>query len=158
MVDSQFSPLLIEIPGFLDYTLVTVPSYKELAFNCKHPYLGTGELCPISDPDSGKYIRQAISHLVPRDTIISEIYNGIGSPGITAYPEGVIGFDDSLEPYEYSICLASEHMGLAGFDISCPNIGSSVNVGLGIKTILGILAFIGGSIQITTKIRKKKRG
>ena len=157
MVDSQFSTQLLEVPGTADYTLVTVPEYKEMAFNCKHPYLGTGELCPISDPDSGKYIRQAISHLVPRDVIISEIYNGIGSPGVTAYPEGAIGFDESLKPYEYNISLALAHMKLAGFDVNWSNVGSSVNVGLGLETILGILAFIGGSIHLIIKTKRKKK-
>ncbi len=152
MVDSQFSPQLSEIPGTVNYTLVTTPSSKEIAFNCMHPYLGTGELCPINSPNSGKYIRQAISHMIPRDVIIEEIYNGIGSPGVTAYPEGAIGFDDTLEPYEYSISLALEHMKLAGFGTGWSNIGTSTNVGLGLVTITSFITLIGGCYYFIRKI------
>jgi len=115
MVDSQFSPQLNEIPPTVDYTVVVAPGSQEMSFNCLHPYIGTGYLCPIASLDSGKFIRQAISHLIPRETIVEEILNGLGSPGITAYPM-VIGFDDTLEPYEYSIDIAKQKMEAAGFD------------------------------------------
>ena len=115
-------------------------------------------MCPISSPESGKYIRKAISHLIPRNYIIADIYNGLGSPGVTPYPRGAVGFDESLGPIEYSKNAALYYMGLAGYEVSNFLIGSSTNIGLGLNTILCILAFIGGSIQLITKIRKKKRG
>ncbi|MCK5184457.1 MAG: hypothetical protein KAQ95_09135, partial [Candidatus Heimdallarchaeota archaeon] len=114
MVDSQFSPQLNEIPATVDYTVVVAPGSQEMGFNCLHPYL-SGTLAPISSEDSGKYIRQAISHLIPRETIVEEILNGLGSPGITAYPQ-VIGFDDTLLPYEYSIDVAKQKLEKAGYE------------------------------------------
>ncbi|MCE7745099.1 MAG: hypothetical protein GPJ52_08210 [Candidatus Heimdallarchaeota archaeon] len=158
MVDSQFSPRLEEVPAGVKYELVAAPGSQEMAFNCLHPIIGTGELCPISSPESGKYIRKAISHFIPRNYIIADYFNGLGSPGVTPFPKGAIGFDDSLGPIEYNKDLALHYMGLAGYEVANFLIGTSINVGLGLSTIIGILAFIGGSIQIIIKTRKKKRG
>jgi len=158
MVDSQFSPQIAEVPAGVKYELVNALGSQEIAFNCLHPIIGTGEMCPISSPESGKYIRKAISHLIPRNYIVADFFNGLASPGVTPYPRGAVGFDESLEPLEYSKYAALYYMGLAGYDVTNFLIGTSTNVGLGLNTILGILAFIGGSIQIITKIRKKKKG
>ncbi|MHA1171592.1 MAG: ABC transporter substrate-binding protein, partial [Candidatus Heimdallarchaeota archaeon] len=147
MVDSQFSPQLNEIPATVDYTVVVAPGSQEMGFNCLHPYL-SGELAPISDEDSGKYIRQAISHLIPRQTIVDEILNGLGSPGITAYPQ-VIGFDDTLEPYEYSIDIAKQKMEAAGFVYA-----ETDTTGFGLYVVIGILALAGASQVFFLKRRK----
>jgi len=154
MVDSSFKTQLDEVPETADYTKVTSLSTTEIAFNCLHPYLGTGEFCPISSPDSGKYIRRAISHVIPRDLINADYFDGLGEPGVTAWPKGTIGFDDTLEPYEYDIELALSYMELAGFDIDESNVGSSVNIGLRLETILGILSFIGAGIVFFNKKRR----
>jgi peptide/nickel transport system substrate-binding protein len=147
MVDSQFSPQLAEIPPTVDYTVVVAPGSQEMAFNCLQPYL-SGELAPISTEDSGKYIRQAISHLIPRETIVEEILNGLGSPGITAYPM-VIGFDDTLEPYEYSIDIAKQKMEAAGFVYAETSV-----TGIGLYVVIGILALAGASQVFFLKRRK----
>jgi len=73
MVDSNFSPRLNEIPAGVKYEIVDTPGSQEMGFNCLHPIIGTGELCPISSPESGKHIRRAISYLIPRRKIIDEI-------------------------------------------------------------------------------------
>lgn len=156
MVDSNFDTELDEVPENADYTKVTSLSTTEIAFNCLHPYLGTGEFCPISSPDSGKYIRRAISHVIPRDLINADYFDGLGEPGVTAWPKGTIEFDDTLEPYEYDIELALSYMELAGFDIDESNVGTSVNIGLRLETILGILSFIGGGIVFFNKKRRIK--
>jgi ABC-type transport system substrate-binding protein len=148
MVDSQFSPQLNEIPGTVDYTVVVAPGSQEIGMNCLHPYLGTGELTPLGTEDAGKYIRQAISHMIPRETIVSEILNGLGSPGITAYPQ-VIGFDDTLEPYEYSIDIAKQKMEDAGFEFP-----ETVVTGIGLYVVIGILALAGASQVFFLKRRK----
>ncbi len=147
MVDSQFSPQLAEIPATVDYTVVVAPGSQEMGFNCLHPYL-SGTLAPISTEDSGKYIRQAISHLIPRQTIVDEILNGLGSPGITAYPQ-VIGFDDTLLPYEYSIDIAKQKMEAAGFVYADTDV-----TGIGLYVVIGILAFAGASQVFFLKRRK----
>ena len=147
MVDSQFSPQLNEIPATVDYTVVVAPGSQEIGLNCLHPYL-SGTLAPISSEDSGKYIRQAISHLIPRETIVEEILNGLGSPGITAYPM-VIGFDDTLEPYEYSIDIAKQKMEAAGFVYA-----ETDTTGFGLYVVIGILALAGASQVFFLKRRK----
>jgi len=152
MVDSQFSPQISEIPVGAKYELVDRPGSQEMAFNCMHPIIGTGELCPISSPESGKHIRKAISYLIPRIRIIDEILYGLGTPGVTPFPKGAVGFDDSLEVLEYSTSLALHQMKLAGYDITAFFIGTSTNVGLGLVTIISILTLTGGSYYF---IRKK---
>ena len=149
MIDTNFSPTIDEVPSTVDYTIVASPGSQELGFNMLHPYLGTGELCPIAVEDSGKYIRQAISHLVPRQVIIDEILEGLGNLGITPFPIGATGFDDTLEPYEYSIDLAKQKMVDAGFEYP-----TTVSSGIGLYVVIGILALTGASQVFFLKRRK----
>ncbi|MCE7745092.1 MAG: hypothetical protein GPJ52_08175 [Candidatus Heimdallarchaeota archaeon] len=152
MVDTYFRTQISEVPSSANYTKVTRPGSIEIAFNTLHPYLGTGELCPINSPDSGKYIRKAISHIIPRDFLIAEMYGGLGEPGVTAFPKGAIGFDDSLEPYEYNLGLAKEYMRLAGFDIPSSHENAFV---INLPFMLGIIACIGGGIVIFNRRRRR---
>ncbi|NHJ85409.1 MAG: hypothetical protein FK734_08090 [Asgard group archaeon] len=117
MVDAQFSVQLDEVPSGAKYQLIESPRVHEIAVNCLHPYLGTGELCPIASPESGNHIRKAISYMIPRQIIVDEILDGLGTPGVTGWSPVSIGYDDSLEPLDYNIELAKYHMALAGFDI-----------------------------------------
>jgi len=66
MADTRFSVEIdeVDIPG-VSYELVDNPGVQEMGINMLHPYLGTGELCPIADLASGNHIRKAISHMVP---------------------------------------------------------------------------------------------
>ena len=174
MIDAQFSPQLdeLDIPG-ATYELVDDPGTQEIAINMYHPYLGTGELCPIAGPESAKHIRKAISHIIPREIICEEILNGLSRPGVTACPSVAIGYDDSLEPYEYSIELAREHMELAGFEYEATTTLTPTNTTTPITptnqsttpnytiTTSGFTLIIGttGAIYITiaTLIFKRKR-
>jgi len=115
MVDAKFLPQIDEIPAGKSYSLVENPISEEIAFNCHHPYIGTGEYCPISNPESGKSIRKAISTMIPREYLVEEILDGLGTPGITGCPPVAIGFDETLEPYPYSIDLAKMYMEEAGY-------------------------------------------
>ncbi|MHA2407360.1 MAG: ABC transporter substrate-binding protein, partial [Candidatus Ranarchaeia archaeon] len=55
---------------------------QELGFNMEHPILGTGVDTPLGQEDptraaeAAKYVRQAISHLIPRENIIDTILDG----------------------------------------------------------------------------------
>jgi len=115
MVDAQFSPQIDEIPDGVTYTLVESPESQEIAFNCFHPYIGTGESCPFSSPESGKNIRKAISSMIPRTTIVEEIMNGLAVEGSTGCPNVAIGYDESLGFYPYGIDKAWQYMEAAGF-------------------------------------------
>lgn len=137
MVDAQFSPQLDEIAGLpgVTYELIEDPGTQEMGINMEHPYLGTGESCPNAGEDSAKYIRKAISHMVPRDVIVEEILDGIGAPGITGMPDVAVGFDNSLVPYEYSLTKALEYMALAGFDVP-PIPSPTVTTGIGLAVLM----------------------
>ena len=154
MVDSNFIYNIEDIQN-LNGTISTffdIPYTEEIALNQLHPYFGTGELCPISGTDSALHIRKAISHIVPREKIIEEELNGIGSPGITPYPSAAFGFNSSLEPYEFSIELAKEHMRLAGFVY--PEDTTIRFSFINLSIFLGFIALIGGCYFF---IRRKKQ-
>lgn len=116
IVDAEFNPSLEElsIPG-VTYSTVQNTTVEELAINCKHPYIGTGELCPIASPESGKAIRRAISAVVPRAIFIENLLNGYGEIGITAIPPIIDGFNGSIEPHEFSVLQGDFYMRQAGF-------------------------------------------
>ncbi len=67
----------------------TFDSYKwqHICYNLKHPVFGTGVDTPLGKQDPSRaaeaaaYIRQAISHAMPRDEIVKGIAGGYGAPG-----------------------------------------------------------------------------
>ncbi|MHA1204597.1 MAG: ABC transporter substrate-binding protein, partial [Candidatus Heimdallarchaeaceae archaeon] len=99
----------------VDILVAKSTSTEEMAINMKHPIIGTGELTPLGTAEAAKKIRQAISHAVPRETLVEKIYYGTAVPGISPMPEGCVGFDSSLEPYTYDIDLAVQLIEEAGF-------------------------------------------
>lgn len=150
MMDYNFKAMISEmnIAG-ATYTLVDDPGNQEMAINMYHPYIGTGELCPIAGTESGKHIRKAISHMIPREIICEEILEGLGIPGVTHWPKASVGFDEDLPYYEYSVNLALEHMKAAGFDVTVTNTG-----GIGLVVVMSILALT-GAIQVFFLKRRK---
>ncbi|HUU78570.1 MAG TPA: ABC transporter substrate-binding protein [candidate division Zixibacteria bacterium] len=169
MVDAQFNSQLdeIDIPG-ISYELVAGLSFEEIGVNMEHPWIGTGELCPIAGPESAKHVRKAISHAIDRSYISDEIYNGLATPAITPYHSTAVGFNERLTPYTYNLEWSLWHMAQAGFNVnttfippntSLPpltptNTDATLNFNLSIFTFIGIIAFIGGSI-ILLRYRKK---
>lgn len=120
IVDAQYYPLLADFEGVagIEGVIVKDPHQQEMAINLRHPIMGTGELTPVGTAEAAKYIRKAISHAVPRETIVSDILEGLGTPGITSCPDACTVFDDSLLPYEYDLDLSKSYMELAGFDLT----------------------------------------
>ncbi len=156
MVDPNFSPQIDEIPAGVKYELVSIPGSQEMAFNNLHPIIGTGELCPIPGPESARYIRKAMSHIIPRQLIIDEIINGLGKPGITPWPISCVGADESLEPLEYDRNLALKYMELAGYDVPDEYFSPTVQIGFKLETIASIISLIGGCLYFKNSIRRKK--
>ncbi|HUU78066.1 MAG TPA: ABC transporter substrate-binding protein [candidate division Zixibacteria bacterium] len=150
MLDYNFKVQVdeMEVPG-ATYALVEDPGNQELAINCLHPWIGTGELCPIAGIESGKAIRRAISHIIPREIICDEILNGLGTPGVTHWPKSSVGFDENLEYDIYDINLALHYMKDAGFDVTPTRV-----VGAGLGIVIGILA-LAGAIQVVYMKRRK---
>ncbi|MBD3190132.1 MAG: hypothetical protein GF308_05790, partial [Candidatus Heimdallarchaeota archaeon] len=153
MIDAQFSPSLTEVEALsgVTYRLVADPATQEMAINCQHPYLGTGESCPIAGEESAKHVRKAINHMIPRETIVEEILDGLGAPGINPMPDASVGFDEDLEPYEYSIDMAKDHMRAAGFEFEETPTGGE---GVGLVIILSILALAGATQVFLLKRRE----
>ncbi|NHK32489.1 MAG: hypothetical protein FK730_14140 [Asgard group archaeon] len=155
LVSCYFSPLESDIPAGMAAELIAAPGTQTIPFNCLHPWLGTGELCPISDPDSGKYIRQAISHIIPREVICTEILEGLAAPGATPMPNVAIGWNPALLPHEYSIDIAKQKMELAGFEYPPePTPTPTETTGIGLYVIMSILALAGASQVFILKRRK----
>ncbi|MHA1213240.1 MAG: ABC transporter substrate-binding protein, partial [Candidatus Heimdallarchaeota archaeon] len=150
MVDSQFSVQLDEVPTGTTNTLIEDPGTQEIAFNCEHPYLGTGELAPIAGWESGKNIRKAISSMIPREIIVEEILNGLGEPGSTGCPSVAIGYDATIGYYPYSIDIAKAYMEAAGFEY----VDVTTTTGLGLYVVIGILGLAGASQVFFLKRRK----
>jgi ABC-type transport system substrate-binding protein len=152
MIGSQFFVQEDDLTGLTGITFTTVddPGNQEMALNMEHPYLGTGELLPIPGWESAKHVRKAISHIVPRQVIVDEILDGLGTPGVTHWPSASLGFDDSLVHYEYSIATALAHMEAAGYDITI----STTTTGIGLVVVMGILAFAGATQVFFLKRRK----
>ena len=141
MVDAFFGTYIDEVPEDTDYSIIASSGYQEIAINMEHPILGSGEWCPIAGEQSAKYVRRAISHIIPREFIIEEALYGLGSPGIVSCPKTSPYFDGSLDPYNYSIETAKEYLRMAGYDIPY---APSITVGINFPVILGIISLIGG--------------
>lgn len=114
VVDGKFYPILADFEGtsLVEGILAKDNSFQELGINMKHPYIGTGELTPLGTPDAAKYLRKAISHAIPRQVIVDDILEGIGAPGVVSMPDVCVGFDTSLDIYEYDLVLAEDYMDL----------------------------------------------
>jgi len=152
MVDAQFSPQLneLDLPN-VNYTLCDDPGTQDIGFNMMHPILGTGILCPIAGAESAKHVRKAISHIMPRQTIVDEIFGGLGKPGVTACPPVAVGFNQSLVPYEYDIEKAIYHMEQAGFEMINTNTGVSLVLSLSFYYIVVIYGLLGAGLWIIRK-------
>lgn len=155
MADGFYDFETNDLPGTVGYSLIGDGTLQELAINNNHPYLGTGELCPIAGAESAKHVRKAISHIIPRQQIIDNIMNGSGRLGVTACPSISYGFDESLEPHEFSIDLAKAEMEAAGFcytDCTTTTEGFSLSLPL----IFGITIFTTCMILLINKKKRKK--
>ncbi|MHA1345466.1 MAG: ABC transporter substrate-binding protein [Candidatus Heimdallarchaeaceae archaeon] len=145
IMDAQYYPVLADFEGVsgIEGVLIKDPSHQEMGINMKHPILGTGELTPVGTADAAKGIRKAISHAVPRETIVSEILEGLGAPGVIPCPDAVVGFDDSLEFYAYDLDLAIDYIEAAGYTVIVPVPTTTGIAGLVFLSFLGLAAIAG---------------
>jgi ABC-type transport system substrate-binding protein len=100
---------------------------QELGINMAHPILGTGVDTPLGQQDpsraaeAARYVRQAISHLIPRESIIDTILDGFGTPAITnTICTLTAGYDPSIEFHAYDVELAKSLLAAAGYDTGVP--------------------------------------
>ncbi|MCG3215422.1 MAG: hypothetical protein KAS63_01820 [Candidatus Heimdallarchaeota archaeon] len=152
LMDAQYFPVLadFENQAGIEGVLVKDPSHQEMSINMLHPVMGTGELTPVGTAEAAKYVRKAISHAVPRQTIVDEILEGLGAPATTAVPDSVVGYDDTLEPYAYDLNLAIDYMENAGFTVEVPYTSPTGIAGLIFISFLGLAA-----IESMRRLRSK---
>ena len=110
IMDTMYTDFLLEHIGdfepLFEIRTVEIPVTYELAVNMKHPVLGTGELTPVGTPEAAKYMRKAISHIIPREHIVSEFLKGLGVPAGSYIPKACVGYNSDLLPYAYD-CMCT---------------------------------------------------
>jgi ABC-type transport system substrate-binding protein len=145
-----------------DYISYDAFGVQELGFNMQHPVFGTGVDTPLGKRDStraaeaARYVRQAISHLIDRQTIIDTITAGYGTPGLTTPITRVTaGFDTSLTPYSYDVTLAKSLLAAAGYDTGVAPPGPDIwgQYGIYIVAIVVIVVIAGVAIVV---LRRRK--
>ena len=106
---------------------VSHPGTQQLTYNHIHPVYGTGAMTPAGMADStnttvayeaAKHVRQAISHIINRDSIVETILKGLGSQGVTQFTPSSQGYDDSLKYRAYDPEAARALMVKAGYNYS----------------------------------------
>ena len=128
IADAQFGINKGEVENIAGVSNMIVPDLgtQMMVVNMKHPVFGTGVDTPLgkADPsraaEAARYVRQAVAHLVPTDTIVNDILEGKGTPGTSLWPDGDPAYDSALKPYTYSVDAAIALMKKAGYDITYP--------------------------------------
>ncbi|MHA1911965.1 MAG: ABC transporter substrate-binding protein [Candidatus Kariarchaeaceae archaeon] len=100
-------------------TIFDTGAIQEMSFNHDNGYLN-GSLTPVGTTEAGKAVRKAFSHMIPRETIIADIMDGLGTPAstlISPIVKGLLG-TDTYPVREYNVATAKGLMEQAGFDYS----------------------------------------
>jgi ABC-type transport system substrate-binding protein len=116
-------------------TLVSIPNVKvitatelgwqEMGFNLDNPVFGTGTATPLgqSTPSQAAQaatdIRKAISHMIPRDLIVSSLLSGAAYPLASFLGPGWgQWYDPTLTPDTYDLSAAASLLQQAGYTVS----------------------------------------
>lgn len=107
--------------------IISAPEFgwAEQGFNMEHPILGTGVDTPLgkSDPskaaEAARDVRTAISHMIPRDLIISQLLAGSGySLATMVGPGWGIWENPNIKPDSYDLNAAAQELQAAGYSVS----------------------------------------
>jgi peptide/nickel transport system substrate-binding protein len=101
------------VPTELDRLMNDDRFIIERAPGTGYTYVGMNN---TSAPLDNKLVRQAISHLVHRDAIVSRVLNGIGQPGISMLSPELAWFNPDVPAYPYDPERARELLAEAGID------------------------------------------
>jgi ABC-type transport system substrate-binding protein len=150
-------------PAWGNYVSYDAFGVQELGFNMKHPVFGTGVDTPLGKQDPSKaaeaarYVRQAISHLIDRQSIISTILNGYGTPGVTTPITRVTaGFDTSLTPYSYDVNLAKSLLAAAGYDTGVAPPAKGLLEQYGLYIAVAVVAVVVVALGALYYLRRKR--
>jgi ABC-type transport system substrate-binding protein len=158
VLDSQYH-LQTKLDSIVDPWGATVTydafGVQELGVNMLHPILGTGVDTPLGQQDpnraaeAARYVRQALSHLIPRQDIINNILAGYGNPGVTtAITTLTAGYDPDLAPYTYDPEMAKSLLAAAGYDtgVAPPSGGFLEDYGLYIAVAVVVVVVAVGAV------------
>jgi len=139
-------------------------SVQEFGFNMQHPVWGTGVDTPLGKKDPSKaaeaarYVRQAISHLIDRESIIETLMAGYATPGVTTdICTLTAGWDAStFKAYSYDTTLAKSLLAAAGYDtgVAPPATDILGQYGLYIAAIVIVVIVIVAAV-VVMRMRKK---
>jgi ABC-type transport system substrate-binding protein len=117
-------PTLQALPNVKTLT-ATELGWQEMGFNMNNPVFGTGTDTPAgkSNPsqaaEAARDIRQAITHMIPRDLIVSSLLSGAGyALASFAGPGWGIWYDPTLTPPTYDLNMAASLLQQAGYTVS----------------------------------------
>ncbi len=128
---------------------------QELGFNMNHPVFGTGVDTPLGKEnpsraaEAAKYVRQAISHLIPRQSIIDTILDGYGTPGVTNTVSTLTaGYDPSIQAHPYDVEYAKSLLAAAGYDtgVPPPSAGFLEEYGLYVAVVVVVVVVAVGAV------------
>ena len=114
--------------------LLPIRITHELSLNLKHPIFGTGELTPEGTSEAALNIRKALSHAIPRQAIIDDLFTGSAYPAATAVPPSNFDFNSNLDPHDYDLELAKDYLEMAGY-----NLDKTSFAGITLLMIFGLL-------------------
>lgn len=69
----------------------------------------------LSEPLNNVLVRQAISHLVQREAIVTHVLNGIGEPGVSMISPNLVWFNPDVPRFDYDPERARELLAEAGY-------------------------------------------
>jgi ABC-type transport system substrate-binding protein len=106
-----------------EVSIVKSPAFgtKLIALNMNHSIFGTGRETPLGlydqdrQSEAAKYVRQAISHAIPREDIISNIFDGQGRATSIPFSYRAAYRNQSITYHEYNLDKARELLFLAGY-------------------------------------------
>ena len=104
------------IQGFDNAQWERIENHPEMethpVYNLSNEYVGMNtQKGPLED----KRVRQAIGHMVDKDTIMEGIYYGVGRTMKGALQEEILGYNEDLEDLEYNPERATELLEEAGY-------------------------------------------
>ncbi|QQG48948.1 MAG: hypothetical protein HY247_01120 [archaeon] len=96
--------------------------FQMMAVQNTHPILGTGTATPlgISDPsraaEAARDVRAALSHAIPRQYIIDNLNQGIGTIGITEFCSCFgFAYPSDVQPDSFDLTLSAQLLAKAGY-------------------------------------------
>ena len=145
-----------------DYVTYDAFGVQELGCNMLHPIIGTGVDTPLGQQDPSKaaeaarYVRKALSHLIPRQSIIDTILDGFGTPGVTVSILPLTeGYDPDLVADTYDPEMAKSLLAAAGYDtgVPPPSAGFLEEYGLYVAVAVVVIVVAVGAVYF---IRRRK--